>query len=117
MAWSPATRRAHAGDALRRLGRDDVALADHHVVVEFRPLSRQPSARQLARGAERHHAEEIVDQRRVPAVEQVGLDAAVFGGERGQRHAVDVGGVDCQRAVRRVLKREIVRGSRAASKA
>jgi len=94
----PGRERAHAGDAPRRLGRDDVALADHDVVVEREALGAGPALDQLARGAERHHAEKVVNERGVPAIEQLGLDAAILGGERRERHRAELGRGPRQRA-------------------
>jgi hypothetical protein len=73
----------HPRDALRGFRRHDVALSDHDIVVQQQPLRPQPFLQQVARGAEGDHAQEVVDERRVPAVQKRAFDPAVFGGERG----------------------------------
>ena len=88
-----AHRVAHGADHLRRAGRDDIALADQHVVMDLQPLGTAPAFEQLARGPEGYHAEKIVDDRRVPAVEQVALDGAIFLRQRGERHGGELLGL------------------------
>ena len=88
---------AQRRDALRRLGRHDIALPDHDVVVQRQSRLAQPALHQLARGAERDHAQEVIDQRRVPAVEQLGLDAAVFRRQLGERCLIEIDGTLAER--------------------
>ena len=100
--FGEARRRRHLpdpADALRGFGRDDVALTDHQVIVQGQPGRPQPFPHQIARGAKGDHAKEIIDQRRVPAVQKRALDPPVFRRERG-----GPGGVGVQPAVQRGIE-------------
>ena len=82
-------QRSHARDALRRFGRNDVALTDHDVVMRGDSRRAAPPFEQLARRAEGDHAQEVVGERRVPFVEQIRFDTSVVSRQFDQRHRVN----------------------------
>ena len=102
--WIARDQATHSGDALRRLCRDDVALPDHDIVVQCEARCPEPAIRQLPRGAECDHAKEIVDERRIPSVEQRRLDAPIVARKFGQAHPVDGRAFRRQRCVEAIIE-------------
>src|SRR5262245_22365137 len=70
----------HFEDAIGRLSADDTAFAGDQVVLQCAVAIPTPSLREASKNPVEDHGEEVVDERRVPFLEQLTLEQAIVPG-------------------------------------